>query len=446
MIKKRINSFLNLISDKALEITSFVLLLLWVISPVVEYIFKNHFDKLYTHYFTNIIYVIGSLGILIYIFYIIKLNKKKKIDFNHYIPEILIFILLILSINSTLVSDNSYLSIFGESYRKEGLLVYVMYIGFALLASIIKDSKYIKYIFNGMIISCLFITIIPLFGSKFTYINFANIFHNTNHYGYYLMINTMITLFMFISNKKIISKILYMLVYIFFLFLLIRNNTFGCYLAMFITLVFLLVYSIIKKHERLNVIIVFLVFVMTSFFVSRYDIKVGERVNFDSTKGLVLANIFELNRDIKGILSNDEDAIDAAGSSRGILWKEAGKYIIAHPVFGGGMESLKYYYSHDIIITRHNYSDRPHNIILQVAAFIGIPGGLFYLIFIMYLAFTNLKIMKDNNIHIMIYCTAACYFISSLFGNSMYYTSPYFVILLGFLIGFNRRSKLEKTN
>ena len=354
--------------------------------------------------------------------------------------------LVVLSINSTLVSDNAHLSIFGETYRKEGLIVYIMYIGFALLSSIIKDSKYMKYLFGSMIVSCLVISIVPLFSSTFTYVNFANIFHNTNHYGYYLMINVMLALFMLINSEKTIYKVIYTLVYIFFIYLLIRNNTFGSYLAIFVTIMFLLIYSLITKFKRLDIVLITIIFILTSFTVSFFDIKIGERIDFSSTKGIILANILELNRDVKGIASNDEDAINAAGSSRGILWKEASKYIADHPMFGGGMESLKYYYSHNPVITKYNFSDRPHNIVLQVSAFIGIPGALAYLAFIVYIAFSNLKIMRGNGMNIMIWCAAACYFISSQFGNSMYYTSPYFAILLGLLIGFNRRDKEKLTN
>ena len=64
----------------------------------------------------------------------------------------------------------------------------------------------------------------------------------------------------------------------------------------------------------------------------------------------------------------------------------------------------------------------------------------------MYVALSNLIIMQKDTMNIMIFCTAMCYFISSMFGNSMYYTSPYFMILLGLLISFNRNRKNIKKN
>ena len=436
-MKKTAKSLLDIIKNEYIEQFAFILLFFWTISPMIEYILKNYYTNFYTYYFTFITYFIGLFGIVIYIVYIIKNKVKKKYSIKRFIPEILILILLIISIIASILSKNTHLSIFGEAYRKEGLFVYIMYIGFILLASIIKDSKYIKLLFKSMIISCLIITIIPLFNNDFTYVAFANVFHQFNHYGYYLMINIMISVFMFIDSDKLIKKIFYLITYVFLIYLLIRNDTFGCFLAIIIGFIFLFIYSMVKKYKRVSIVLVILVFIITSFTVSHYDIKIGERVNFKSTKGLVARNLSTFTKDVKNITKNDDESTDKAGTGRGLLWKEAINYTLDHPLIGGGMESLNKYYREKNV----NYNDRPHNIILQVSSFIGIPGAIIYLVLILYIAITNLKIMKHDNIHIMIYVTAFTYFISSIFGNSMYYTSPYFMILLGLLIGFNRDKK-----
>lgn len=436
-MKKVIKDILNFIKNEYLEQWAFILLFFWVISPLVEYIFKNYCESLYTYYFSFITYIIGLFGIITYIVYIIKNKEKRKWSIKKFIPEILIAILVIIAIIASILSKNTHLSIFGESYRKEGLLVYIMYIGFILLASIIKDTKYLKLLLKSIIASCLVITIIPLFKSDFTYVGFANVFHQFNHYGYYLMINIMLSVFMFMDSSKLFKKIIYLLIYIFLTYLLIRNDTFGCFLAIAITFFFLFLYSMIKKYKRMDVIIVILLFIITSFTVSHFDIKIGERVNFKSTQGLVGNNLSTFTKDVKSIVDKDDKGTNKAGTGRGLLWKEAINYTIDHPIIGGGMESLNSYY----FLRNVKYNDRPHNIILQISSFIGIPGAIIYLVLILYLALTNLKIMKQNTIHIMVYFTAMCYFISSIFGNSMYYTSPYFMILLGLLIGFNRERK-----
>ena len=428
---------IDYIEDEYIGEFSYIILLLWIISPLIEYIFKNQYTKFYTYYFSFIIYIVGIIGILTYIVYLLKLKSKKQLQIKKNIPEILIIILLLISVTSTIFSKNPSLSLFGEGYRKEGLIVYVMYVGFLLLASILKDTKYIKRVIRNIILVALIITVFPLFNSRFTYVNFTNVFHNLNHYGYYLMINAMLSAFMFVDNKKLFNKLLYLLAYIFFTYLLIRNDTFGSYLAILVSLIFSLIYCLIKKNNRSDISIVFLVFIVTSFLVSNFDIKIGERINFESTKGSIARNFIFLKNDITGFVDKDEEVMNKAGSYRGILWKAALNYTLDHPLVGGGMECLKDY------STAKKVNDRPHNIVLQVSSFIGIPGAIIYLGLIIYIAISNLKILKGNTVYMVIYVTAMCYFISSMFGNSMYYTSPYFMILLGLLIGFIRRK--EKT-
>lgn len=430
---KKIKTFFNSVKDEHLNIISFILLLIWTTSPTVAYILKKFFAEEYREYFTYIIYIIGLIGIGIYFIYLIKI-KNKDFNIKNFIPETLITTLLIISYLSSILCKNPKLAFLGERYRKEGLIIYIMYIVFLLLSSTLKNKKYIKYLFTSIIISGLIITILPFFEKNFTYNHFSNIFHQFNHYGYYLMINTMLTAFMIIDSKIIYKKILYSLIYIFFLYLLIRNNTFGCFLAISISFILLFIYSITKKYERKNIIIIILIFIITSFCTSFFDIKIGENINHKNTKGIVSDNFLTFSKDIKNIINKDEKGLEKAGTGRGLLWKEAINYSLKHPLLGGGMEHLRNYY-HKKGIT---YNDRPHNIILQISSFIGIPGAIIYIIFILYIAISNLKSLDHETIHIMTYFTAMCYFISSLFGNSMYYTSPYFMILLGLLVGYKR--------
>ena len=441
-MRKKISSIINLVTFEQIEFFSFIMLMLWIFSPLVEYTFKSHFHELYTYYFTYSIYLIGITGFIIYPIYLIKLKKEKALTINLFIPEILLTVLLIISIIATILSKNPQLSFFGNTYRKEGLLVYIMYIGFILLSSTIRKNKYLKYLFSSMIIICLLITFKPLLNNSFTNANFYSVFHNPNHYGYYLMMNTIISLFIIINSKNILEKIIYTLIYIFLLHIFIINNTFGSYLSIIISLFFLLIYSIIKKYKLINVIFVIIVFILTSIIVSNIDIKLNNNDDFESTKGIVSKNISSLNKDIKGYINNDDKIINTAGTFRGKLWKEAWFYTLNHPLFGGGMECLSEYYIEASNEYYRSYNDRPHNSILQVSSFIGIPGAIIYLTFIFYIAISNLKTMHNDN-HIMIYFSSMCYFISSLFGNSMYYTSPYFMIFLGLLIGLNRQEKRQ---
>ena len=444
-MRKEIDALIDLIKYKYFEIFSLITLSFWTISPFVEFLLGNRVEHKIDFYWVMIIKIIGLLGIIEYFVYLYKQKKDGLLKKNNYFPEILILIMLFLSIVSSILSKDPTLSFVGDLYRKEGLIVYIMYIGFMLSSSIIKEKKYIKIIAQTIIFSAFFITLIPLFRYNFTYTSFTNIYYNSNHYGYFIMISIMLSIFMFMDSNGI-KRIIYGIIYVFLLYILIRNNTFGCYLAVSVTLIVLLGYVFIKKEKRLITIFVLLIFVLTSFFVSHYDIKVGERIDFRSTKGLVLNNFLSLFSDTATILNNNatQNETDSVGTHRGLLWKEAFNYTLKHPLIGGGMECLAEYYQEVKEKKNTNYyNDRPHNVILQFSSFIGIPGALVYLTFIFYLALKGLKRIKCDTIKMMIYFTSMCYFISSMFGNSMYYTSPYYMILIGLLIGINRYKEYD---
>lgn len=445
-MKRFFNSLIDCIEYRHLEKLAFILLILWAISPMIEFILRNFIHVGVTFYFKMSVYIIGIYGILEYIVYLIKLKKDKKLNLKKFFPVFLIILLVIIATISSFLAKDVHLSIFGESYRREGLIVYIMYVGIVLASSLVKNETYIKRIFQIIIISALYITILPLFRIDFTYLKFSNVFHNTNHYGYFIMIAVMLLLFAFIDSKKY-QKIIWFFGYIFMVYILIINNTFGCYLAISISLLVLFIYSLVKKYQRLNVIMIICAFILTSFVVSKYNIIIGEKGDFKEVN-IVGKNILNFSKDIKAVVEKDEKKAAEVGTHRLLLWKDAWNYTLEHPIFGGGMESLGVYYK------EHNnfINDRPHNVILEFSSFIGIPGAIIYLVLILFLAIANLKNLKHNSIYIAIYFTAMCYFISSMFGNSMYYTSPYFMLLIGLLIGMyelnyekKRKAKLNNT-
>ena len=455
---KTLKEIISLTEYKNFELISYILLMLWSIAPIVEYVLKNFIKTGYTMYYEYIILIIGIIGIVNYIGYFIKQNIENK--FTHkerlkkYFPIILILIMLILAIISTIFAKNKQIAIYGENYRKEGLIVYLFYIGFILTSSILKNKKYIFNIINTILISAAFIVILPLFDfdtllAIYEARSFSNIFFQFNHYGYFLMICSVLTLFMFINEKNNHKKILYTALYIILLISLILNDTFGCILSFIITLICIIIYSVIFKFKRVNVIVGTLIFVILSCTVNN---AANKNIVFENFKGLFLdtktvVEFVEKKEDeTEDEIEDDELLSDKnyyvlnnIGTSRGVLWRYAIKKTMENPLIGGGIECLNTYY-----YVNHIDQDRPHNIILQISSFIGIPGAIIYIVLILYLAIKNMLLLKNKNIiNLVVFFTAMCYFISSQFGNSMFYTSPYFMILLGLLIGLIDEKKAK---
>ena len=78
---------------------------------------------------------------------------------------------------------------------------------------------------------------------------------------------------------------------------------------------------------------------------------------------------------------------------------------------------------------------RSHNLILQLAGTIGIPGMLLYVAGVTIIFFQSLRYFKvwDMYNYIGMFVMVS-YLISSLTGNSGFYTSGYFYIFVGFVV------------
>lgn len=83
-------------------------------------------------------------------------------------------------------------------------------------------------------------------------------------------------------------------------------------------------------------------------------------------------------------------------------------------------------------ITNIEQTSRPHNEYIQIGSSIGIPGLIFYLMFLLTLFYKSLKNMqKQFNFRIISILVALSYLISAFFGVSVFYTTPYLYIFLG---------------
>jgi O-antigen ligase len=123
--------------------------------------------------------------------------------------------------------------------------------------------------------------------------------------------------------------------------------------------------------------------------------------------------------------------VNSAGTGRWILWMNGLKFISEKPVLGYGPDNLGKQYAKVKIST-----DRPHNELIQFAASLGIPAAIFYIIAIgsYFLVFLKLR-KRASTLEIAILCAVIAYLASSMFGNTMYYTSPFFFMILGLSSG-----------
>lgn len=96
------------------------------------------------------------------------------------------------------------------------------------------------------------------------------------------------------------------------------------------------------------------------------------------------------------------------------------------PIFGWDPEGS------DQILASLTSVTRPHNEYLQYAVFLGIPGLALYLTSLFTLAVDRLNRLKELDTSTLIAGGSVfAYAASAFFGNTKYYSSPLFFILLG---------------
>lgn len=423
---KTLREILDKINEESFNKVSYLLFSLWIFYPLfmmlITYFFNNDLARNIMFY---ILILIGSCGLITGIIYLLKkYYKNEKLNIKINLPYIIGIVLILWLTFTSFFSIDYNLTFTGDLYRKEGLETYYLYSGIFILGTILTNKKYIHNLFNSLLLVEVIMAIIALINNSFTFILMHNqepytgIFSQFNHYGYYLIFGVIISIFMFLNNKSKI-KYLYLIIYSFLLYILILNDTFGCFLALFLTIIMILIYNLVIKKEVKKFIPIIIIFLLITC------------ITYRDNKNVVFKNVNGFISDIETMIGikEKEKSFDKIGTSRGILWRYGIKYIAESPVIGYGLEVIQIKYHKDCV----NQS-RPHNILIQFGVASGIIGIMLYISFIFIILYRSLKKVKelDNN-SICLLFIVICYLISSMFGNSMFYTTPYFIICLGLL-------------
>ena len=384
----------------------------------------------------TILKVIGFIGIVFLIGYLIsglkKTDNSKKYLKNN-LPIILFTIYMMWTLISCFMSPNKQNAFNGTDFRKDGYISYIMYAGIFSLALCLKSEQLKKILLNMfLLIAILGIIFIEIPKNGYLQNMFwqndhvRGVFYNLNHYGYYLLIANAIAVFLFVTEEKILNKILYCIAYTYLLCYLIINNTFGCYLALLGTLILFLAISIIKKHNIKISLITIGIFVFVTIFANIFNNTTSQNIK---QLGLDLGSIVGATSS-KELENNNKETYMQAGSGRMEIWIDGLKFFANRPVLGYGPENLRPMYEADEID-----QDRPHNIIIQQLTTSGLPGCILYFTALGIIILKGLKSFNaKNSIYTVTLFNTIAYLISAMFGNSMYYTSPYFFIVLGLLM------------
>lgn len=369
--------------------------------------------------FGTIFYLSGIIAISLAIMIIFRSIKKKEFHLKKW--DICFILVLVAGLFSVIFSDNKALTIIGSDYRMDGYFSYLIYAAFYIGARTIQKDKIRLNLMRFLTVAATFLCFDYILKGSLT-----SIFNNQNHFAYLLTISCMLLCGLYLYAKKTGEKVCYLLMFIINSIALLGTNTFGSYLAVLFGLIFALIFCYVSRKEKS--FLKRMIFILSIFFL----VSLG--MNF--LNGELKTNFKIFGSDINKIVTNAEDANDA-GSYRIRLWKTAFRYIKDRPFFGYGPEGTYYEYMEET-----DY-DRPHNEYIQCAMFMGIPAAVFYLLGLFLLFINCIKSKKNLPPYAVISgFSVFAYCISAFFGNTMYYTSPYFFMMLGLLSGISQEGNL----
>ena len=270
-----------------------------------------------------------------------------------------------------------------------------------------------------------------------------------------------------ITEKKWTFKLLYLISFVIQLSMLIINDTFGGYLGVFAAVFASLIFGIVKfisylknkntlaeetktnsKKDLINGAVALLV-VIVLFVTCSLNIK------NQSGNAYVVNNVKGFIRDIGvfgGYMTTTENAtqvdvskldksITKAGSGRGETWIKVWELIKQRPLFGYGLECLLFQFSGQFNVGE----GRTHNLLLQLLATVGIPGTIMYFAALAIIFFRLLSNWKSwSDVEKITTFVGISYIVTALTGNSTYYTSPFFMMFLGFVALTQSKKKKEE--
>lgn len=367
--------------EETQQIIIYVLLSIWFIIPLLkEIIATSLFTIKYEYVFMELAGIIG-IYFLIYTIYknLIYCNNKKEY-IKEIAPIMLFGLYMIWTLISCIYAPNRNIAFSGNQFRREGYITYLTYSGFFSIGFLSKSKKIKKQILNIFLISAITTLIfIEMANHRILFRIFwiknvrVGVFNNLNHYGYYLLLANIVSYMLLITEKNKVMKVIYSMTYIFLLYYLVKNNTFGCYLAISITLLFTLICCIYKKKKILEAIFAIIIF----FIITSVTLQNGKNIAVQNFKTL-FNDIKKIETTIaKGIKKesneSEKNESEKAGSGRIRLWKNGLIFFMQRPIIGYGADNLTQKYEEVGII-----QDRPHNLIIQLATTSGLPGLLLY--------------------------------------------------------------------
>lgn len=389
-------------------------------------------EKYYPNYNILKLIILLACGTILLIL-LLSSYKTLKIDKK----DILILIFLGLIIISTFLSTNIKKSIIGEENRYEGLLMFGVYVCIYLCS-----KKYFKYqqinkFFNILFYTSLLIGILGILQRHIKYTDLYPIFNkgicstfgNSNFFGSYISIILPISLSIFIMYGSKKSFILSILMF----FNMISSGTRSAWVAFAIVVLIGIIYLIKQKNKNyfkrvVNILVVFILIFIYLF--NGFNIITKKSMNYTGTK------VNQIVKEVKQL--KDTGISKKMGSNRIEIWTITLNLIKKKPLLGCGTDNIKEGLlincteeAYKFIKRNNAIIDKVHNEYLQIAATIGIPALIIYLVFLALIVLPRMKLILKDKISFIIFLVILSYLVQAFFNISTIGVAPLFWMILG---------------
>lgn len=423
-----------------------MILLIYLISKKVNYIDIINFYIavvaiflpiiIKTHGFAGmlmpkIIYMYTMIAIIIVVLLInAKYFLKTKIQCEDYIIIGYFILILLSTVNSISVSR----SIVGRIFWYAGTLTLFSYIILFKITSVYYKFSNIHLYLLGLVSSIVSLIGIFQFYRHDLFGRNINTIYSTlgqqNWVGGYTVTILPIFIFAFIFSKKS-YKYFYLIVSSIIYVCLLCSFTRGAWIA-FIIIILLGFCLILKYHKYLikKYLILLIVFLLITIIFNV------------SSNNSMFSRANSIGNDINAMM--DSNKFGSAGSNRVYIWEKTIGVIPYKPLLGSGPDTLDLeykriygYFVYDGGIdgsTKGNIVTQAHNEYLHIAATLGIPALVLYIVFIIILLKKAFSKIKAHRILIALICSVVAYLVQAFFNNSVVAFAPTYWMILGIML------------
>lgn len=404
--------YFEYIRDENFNIVDWILLFMVALYPLIvlpdpiTHLFSLS-EVMHPNYFLGPRYIILAAVSLVSLYIIVK---GKMISY-HPVLLPLTFFILFATISAVLAQDNL-TAWMGSPLRFTGVLTYYFCIVLFFLAQrSVHAGKLLNYIIIAAGVVSL-TAVLQYFGLNIVphdpfwdgYISYGTMGH-PNFLGNYISFILPAAVLKYINSKNFPWLILSGIIYTGLLVSLTR----GAWIAFFVVMVVIGIYTFNKLFQRQLFAKIILMFVLITIvmFPMRNGTLMNRFVSVTSEKGVGVS--------------------DSSGMYRVYAWKETTKLFLDNWLFGIGPDHIVFA---NIIKPDDSYHfDKAHNIYLEIAATMGILALISFIIFLSYF-FRDYKNDKTFILKMMV----LAYLLHGIFTMEVIMIMPIFWIVLGLYI------------